>query len=145
MNIGKLLICGGGGRGSNPPADFRPQLAVDSIVGLRELTSGPAVEELLGMAPFGFGNPAPVLAVAGAQVATAPSVVKDKHLRVHLRQDGRGFTAAAWNAAERAGELAAGAMVDAAFSIEEDAYAESRGWPGWSAVLRDFRAAESRE
>ncbi|HTR35978.1 MAG TPA: single-stranded-DNA-specific exonuclease RecJ [Bryobacteraceae bacterium] len=121
------------------PADFRPQLAIDAVAGLKELTTGPAVEELLGLAPFGFGNPAPILAVEGAQVAAAPALFKDKHLRVHLRQDGRSFTATAWNAAERAGELGSGTLVDAAFSLEEDRYAESRGWPGWSAVLRDFR------
>jgi single-stranded-DNA-specific exonuclease len=125
------------------PADFRPQLAIDAVTGLKELTSPPAVEELLSMAPFGFGNPAPVLAIFGAEVAAAPTVLKEKHLRVHLRQDGRGLTATAWNSAERIGELSAGAVVDAAFSIEEDAYAESRGWGGWSAVLRDVRAASN--
>jgi len=126
-------------------ADFRPQLAIDAVAGLGELTTGPVVEELLRLAPFGFGNPAPVLAVEGAQIAAAPAVLKEKHLRVHLRQDGRGFTATAWNAAERAGEIGSGTLVDAAISIEEDLYAESRGWPGWSAVLRDFRPSEPRE
>jgi single-stranded-DNA-specific exonuclease len=126
-------------------ADFRPQLAVDAGVSLRELTSGAAVDELLAMAPFGFGNPPPLVAILGAEVAAAPTLVKEKHLRVHLRQDGRGLTATAWNFAGRASELAARALVDAAFSIEEDAYAESRGWPGWSAVLRDVRPAAPRE
>ena len=44
------------------------------------------------MAPFGFGNPAPMLAILGAEVAGAPVVMKEKHLRVHLRQGGRSLS-----------------------------------------------------
>ncbi len=122
------------------PADFQPQLAVDATVTLRELTTGPAIEELLGMAPFGFGNPAPVLAILGVQVAAAPVVMKEKHLRVHLRQDGRSLFPKAWNFAERAGDFSNG-NIDAAFSVEEDLYGENRGFTNWAAVLRDVRPA----
>ncbi len=125
------------------PADFRPQLSIDALVDLKELTAGPAVEEILGMAPFGFGNPPPLLAIFDAEVAAAPVVVKEKHLRVHLRQNGKHLTSTAWNFAERASEFAAGARTDAAFSLEEDAYSESRGWGGWSAVLKDVRRPQS--
>jgi hypothetical protein len=45
----------------------------------------------------------------------------------------------AWNLAHRAGELAPGTRVDVAFNIEEDAYSAARGYPPWSATLRDFR------
>ena len=125
------------------PADFHPQLAIDALVDLKELTTGPVVAELFAMAPFGFGNPAPVLAVRDAQIAAAPVVLKEKHLRVHLRQNGRNLLSTAWNFAERAAELPTGAHCDAAFTLEEDAYSESRGWGGWSAVLRDIRPAGS--
>jgi single-stranded-DNA-specific exonuclease len=121
--------------------DFQPQLAIDAVVDLKELTTGPAVAEIFRMAPFGFGNPAPVLAIQNAEVAAEPIVVKEKHLRVHLRQNGRNLLATAWNFAQRAGELAPGTRVDAAFSIEEDPYSESRGWGGWAAVLKDTRMA----
>lgn len=123
------------------PADFRPQLAIDALVDLKELTTGRAVEELLSMAPFGFGNPPPLLVIFDAEVAAAPVVVKEKHLRVHLRQNGRNLLSTAWNFAARAAEFSAGAHKDAAFFLEEDAYAESRGWGGWSAMLRDVRPA----
>jgi len=122
------------------PADFQPQLAIDATVSLRDLTTGPAVQELLAMAPFGFGNPAPVLAILGVDVATAPVVMKEKHLRVHLRQDGRSLFPKAWNFAERAPEFSAGS-IDAAFSVEEDLYGEDRGFTNWAAVLRDVRPA----
>jgi len=121
------------------PEDFRPQLAIDALVDLKELTSGPAVEEMLSMAPFGFGNPPPMLVILDAEVARAPVVLKEKHLKVHLRQNGRNLLSTAWNFVERAEELPVGARTDAAFSLEEDAYSESRGWGGWSAVLKDVR------
>jgi len=120
-------------------ADFHPRLAIDAVVDLKELTTGPAVEEILGLAPFGFGNPPPVLAMLDAEVAAEPVLLKEKHLKVHLRQSGRNLQSTAWNFAERAGELPAGGKLDAAFSVEEDPYSESRGWGGWAAVLKDVR------
>ena len=122
-------------------ADFHPRIAIDAVVDLNELTTGPAVAEILAMAPFGFGNPPPVLAILDAEVAAVPVVLKEKHLRVHLRQNGKNLLSKAWNFAERAPELTPGARTDAAFSIEEDPYSESRGWGGWAAVLKDVRAA----
>jgi single-stranded-DNA-specific exonuclease len=124
------------------PADFEPQLAIDATVTLRDLTTGPAIQELLSMAPFGFGNPAPVLAILGAEVAGAPVVMKEKHLRVHLRQDGRSLFPKAWNFAARAAEFVATGPIDAAFSLEEDTYGEARGFPNWAAVLRDVRRTQ---
>jgi single-stranded-DNA-specific exonuclease len=123
------------------PADFQPQLAIDASATLRELTTGPAAGELLAMAPFGFGNPAPVLAILGAEVAGAPVVMKEKHLRVHLRQNGRSLFPKAWNFADRAGDFAVNASIDAAFAIEEDQYGADRGFTNWAAVLRDVRPA----
>src|ERR1700733_838169 len=121
------------------PADFQPQLAIDATVTLRELTSGPAIEELLGMAPFGFGNPAPVLAILGAEVAGPPVVMKEKHLRIHLRQGGRSLFPKAWNFAGRAADFVANELIDAAYSVDDDIYGQDRGFTNWAAVLRDVR------
>jgi single-stranded-DNA-specific exonuclease len=123
------------------PADFQPQLAIDATVTLRDLTTGTAIAELLAMAPFGFGNPPPTLAVLCAEVAGTPVVMKEKHLRVHLRQDGRSLFPKAWNFAERAAEFAVSGPIDAAFSVEEDLYGQDRGFANWAAVLKDVRGA----
>ncbi len=122
-------------------ADFRPQLDIDAVVDLKELTTGPAVAELLSLAPFGFGNPPPVLALFGAEVAGEPIWVKEKHLRIHLRHTGRSLFPTGWNFSGRAPAFAVGELTDAAFSVEEDSYAANRGESRWSAVLRDLRAA----
>ncbi|HTW63003.1 MAG TPA: single-stranded-DNA-specific exonuclease RecJ [Bryobacteraceae bacterium] len=128
------------------PQDLLPQLQIDAVVGLRDLTTGPAIQELLAMAPFGFGNPPPMLAILGAELAGPPAVMKEKHLRVHFRQDGRSLFPKAWNFAGRASEFAAVARLDAAFSLEEDTYGQDRGFANWAAVLRDVRPSllESR-
>src|ERR1700722_6919216 len=134
----RLNICAGT---RLTPADFQPQLAIDATVSLRDLTTGPAIQELRGMAPFGFGNPPPVLGFLGAEVAGAPAVMKEKHLRLHLPQDGRSLFPKAWNFASRAADFAVSSPIDAAFSIEEDLYGADRGFANWAAILRDVRPA----
>jgi len=124
------------------PDDFRAELEIDGTITLREINER-TVAEITSLAPFGCGHPAPLFAALNVEVAGAPVVWKEKHLRVTLRQDGRMLWLKAWGFAERIGELAAGSRVDAALVLEEDAYAAANGLPGWSAVLRDVRPAES--
>jgi single-stranded-DNA-specific exonuclease len=94
------------------------------------------------MAPFGCGNPAPVFAAFGAEVAGGPWIFKEKHLRVSLRQAGRTLTFKGWNFAERAAEFAPGARLDLAFTLDNDDYSRARGYAGWSATLRDVRTVQ---
>jgi hypothetical protein len=67
--------------------------------------------------------------------------MKEKHLRLTVRQNGRTFVLKAWNMAHRASELAPGTRLDIAFDLEEDLRSAARGFPAWSATLRDFRPA----
>jgi single-stranded-DNA-specific exonuclease len=120
--------------------DFVPQISIDAVLELQELDET-GIAELLSLAPFGFGNPTPLLAATGAESGGPPAPIKEKHLRVHLRQNGRRLVANAWNFAARAAEVAAGNRIDVAFSVEEDSFALSQGWPGWSLTLKDVRAA----
>ena len=122
------------------PEDFLPRVEVDAIVALRDITDR-AVEDAFRLAPFGHGNPQPLFAALDAEVAGPPAVWNEKHLKLTVRQNGRTLLLKAWNFAERAAELAAGARVDIAFTLEEDAYAAARGNPGWAAVLREVRPA----
>ena len=123
------------------PEDFLPQTDVDAVIGFGDLTD-PAVEEVLALAPFGHGNPTPLLAALDVEVAGQPVVWNEKHLRVMVRQNGRTLALKAWNFAGRAGEMPPGARVDIAFTLEEDAYSAARGYPDWAAVLRDVRTVK---
>ena len=120
--------------------DLSPEVAIDAVLEFREIDDG-SVAEVLRLAPFGCGNPAPQFAALGVEVAGPPAVMKEKHLRVMLRQNGRTLVLKAWNFAGRAAELPPGGRVDVAFTLEDDAYAAQRGLPSWCAVLRDVRPA----
>jgi single-stranded-DNA-specific exonuclease len=122
------------------PEDFRPQLGIDALLDFCEIGES-SVAAILSLAPFGCGNPVPVFAVLGAEVVGAPAVMKEKHLRLNLRQNGRTLPVRAWNFVQRKAELVHGARIDAAVTIEEDAYSLARGYPGWAITLRDVRAA----
>jgi single-stranded-DNA-specific exonuclease len=123
------------------PEDFLPRMDVDAVVELGDLADA-AVQEVLALAPFGHGNPPPLVAALDVEVASQPVVMKEKHLRVTMRQNGRALALKAWNFAGRAGEMAPGARVDITFTLEEDAHSAARGYPAWAAVLRDVRAAK---
>jgi hypothetical protein len=58
---------------------------------------------------------------------------------------GRTIRAKAWNFADRAAELGEGACVDVALQFEEDPYSAARGYAPWQSVIKDIRAATSRE
>ena len=124
------------------PDDFRAEIEVDACLAFDEITDE-VVADVLSMAPFGCGNPAPVFAAFGAEVAGGPWIFKEKHLRVSLRQAGRTLTFKGWNFAERAAKFAPGARLDAAFTLDADDYSRARGYAGWSATLRDVRTAQS--
>ena len=122
------------------PDDFLRQVEVDAVVELREITER-AIADVFALGPFGHGNQPPVFAATDLEVAGPPAVLKEKHLRVMVRQNGRTLTLKAWNFADRAGEFAPGSRIDVAFQLEEDAYSASRGYPGWAAVLKEVRPA----
>ncbi|HUK18410.1 MAG TPA: single-stranded-DNA-specific exonuclease RecJ [Bryobacteraceae bacterium] len=122
------------------PQDRVPQIEIDALIELSEITER-NVAELAALAPFGHGNPPPLLAALEVEVAGPPTVLKEKHLRVAVRQNRRTLVLKAWNFAARAAELAQGSRIDIAFALEEDSYGAAQGTPGWSPVLRDVRPA----
>ncbi|MCZ2074519.1 MAG: single-stranded-DNA-specific exonuclease RecJ [Bryobacterales bacterium] len=120
------------------PDDLRPTVEVDAELSLSEITDA-SMAEVLNLAPFGFGNPAPLFAVRGLTVCGEPVILNGKHVRLNLRQNGRNLLLKAWNFAERATALRDGTTIDAVICVEDDFYASNRGLPGWCAVLKDVR------
>ncbi len=122
------------------PDDFVARMEIDASISLDEISER-SVMEIASLGPFGCGNPLPVFAALDVEVAAPPVVWKEKHLRVALRQGRRTVWMKAWNFAGRAAEFQQGARVDAAFTLEEDAYSAANGFPNWAATLRDVRPA----
>jgi single-stranded-DNA-specific exonuclease len=122
------------------PADFERELNIDSEIAWSEITDH-GIADVLRLAPFGFGNPAPVFAVRDAEIVGPPEIRNEKHVFLRLRgAGGRTIRVKAWNFAERSGELIAGARVDAALQFEEDPYSAARGYAPWQTVLKDIRS-----
>ena len=104
------------------PDDLMPRLRIDSDLGFRGITGGVAAG-VASLAPFGAGNPKPVFAARGVEIIDGPRKLKERHLRMALKQDGRIFRAVAWRAAERADFLTEHkAAIDVAFSLEQNQY-----------------------
>jgi single-stranded-DNA-specific exonuclease len=104
------------------PEDLMPKLRIDAALGLRAINPD-VVEGLAALEPFGLGNPRPVFHTDRVEIIDGPRVLKDRHLRMTFRQDGRVFRGIAWRAAERAGfldEHRAGLAL--AFSLDRDEY-----------------------
>jgi single-stranded-DNA-specific exonuclease len=104
------------------PDDLRARLRIDGTLNLRHITPD-LVEGLSAMAPFGLANPRPVFHAMPVEIVDGPRPIKDRHLKMTFRQDGRSFRAIAWRAAERAAFLTENrAGVNLAFSLEQNEY-----------------------
>jgi single-stranded-DNA-specific exonuclease len=120
------------------PDDLRPRLWIDGPLSFRAITPAVAAE-LSALAPFGAGNPKPVFSTTGVEVVDGPRRIKERHLKMAFRQDGKVMRGIAWRASERepfVNEHRAG--LDLAFSVDEDS------WNGERYVqltIADFRAA----
>jgi single-stranded-DNA-specific exonuclease len=121
------------------PADFERELEIDAEIALAEIDDT-SVADILRLAPFGFGNQAPTFTLRGVEIAAPPDIIKEKHVFLKLRINGRMIRAKAWNFAARAAELTTGKRLDIALQFEDDPYSAARGYSPWQAIVRDLRA-----
>jgi len=104
------------------PDDLRPNLSLDGALDFDALTPR-VVSDLMAMAPFGLANPKPVFSAAGIDVVEGPRRLKERHLKMSLRQKGRTFRAIAWNAVEKEPVLAGGAgALEVAYALEQNEF-----------------------
>jgi len=108
------------------PEDLRPRLRIDAELDLHEIDDR-LVGGLAQLGPFGAGNPRPVFHARSVEVARGPRTIKERHIRMSLRQDGRVLQAMAWRAADAAPFFEANrAALDVAFSVEESEFRGER-------------------
>ena len=104
------------------PDDLMPRLRIDGGLAFREITGG-VTAGIMSLAPFGAGNPRPVFAARGVEIIDGPRKLKERHLKMSLKQEGRIFRAVAWRAAERYDFVTEHkAALDVAFSLEQNHY-----------------------
>lgn len=121
------------------PDDLRPRLWIDGALGFRSI-SAQVASELFSLAPFGAGNPNPVFRTSRVEIVDGPRRIKDRHLKMAFRQDGRIMRGIAWRASEREGFVTEHrAAIDLAFSLEQDMWEGERYL---QLSIADFKAPE---
>jgi single-stranded-DNA-specific exonuclease len=104
------------------PDDLIPRLRVDGDLTFRGITGGLA-SGVASLAPFGAGNPRPVFVARRVEIVDGPRKLKERHLKMALKQDGRIFRAIAWRAAERHDYFTTHkTALDVAFSLDQNQY-----------------------
>ena len=104
------------------PQDLVPRLRIDAPLGLREISSD-VLEGLTSLGPFGAGNPKPVFRAGPIDLVNPPRRMKERHLSLLVRQDGRSFRAVAWRAIERESYLIANPTgLELAYSLDQGEY-----------------------
>jgi single-stranded-DNA-specific exonuclease len=122
------------------PDDLRPRLWIDSALSLRAIDEQVA-RELTTLAPFGAGNPNPVFHAKRVEIVDGPRRIKERHLKMAFKQDGRVMRGIAWRAGEREGFVTEHrAAIDLAYSVEQDTWNGDRFL---QLSVADFRVPEA--
>ena len=81
------------------PERLSHTVEIDAALQLAELNEAAAMS-VLSLAPFGHGNPSPLFAVMNVEIA-GPPAIREKFVRIPIRQDGRTLFLKSWNGADR--------------------------------------------
>jgi len=122
------------------PDDLRPRLWIDAALAFSAINERVA-SELSVLAPFGAGNPQPVFRTGRVEVVDGPRILKERHLKMSFRQQGKVMRGIAWRAADREAFVSAHrAALDVAFSLEQDTW---NGERYLQLNVADFRVPEN--
>lgn len=121
--------------------DLTPALDIDAAVPLQRI-NGKHIQYLMGMAPFGEGNPRPLFLSRALEVADVrPMGNSGKHLRLRLRDGRVTWPAAAFDLGPSNGaglEVRPGQRLDVVYSFCRD-----RGGEGLELRVEDFRDSKA--
>lgn len=122
-----------------PVGELTAVLKIDAVVTSQTLGLN-LVKELRSFEPFGAGNPKPVFVTKGLIIKDEPLVMKEKHLKLRLRDEsGKQFEAVWWDGVEKSigRTLAPESRIELAYT------AEANSWQGntrLQLVVEDLRA-----
>lgn len=123
--------------------DLLPELAIDAEVPLADVTPD-LIQSLARLEPFGQGNPEPVFSACAVDLLLPPRVIKDKHVKLRVKQkiDGMknsfNYEAVGWRMAERVAveNLQPGDRLDLAFTVAMNFHPD---FGGLELCLHDFK------
>jgi single-stranded-DNA-specific exonuclease len=100
-------------RDTVPENDLVPVLRIDASLRLAEVTMD-LVRQIAQLEPFGLGNEEPLFGARGLEVAQS-RIVGNNHLKMYLRQNGKGIDSIGFDLGGMLGNARNGDLVDAAF------------------------------
>ena len=103
------------------PFDLEPTLRVDAEVSGAEIDWN-LFQAMEMLAPFGCGNPTPVLVARDFRLVQGPRILQEKHLKLRVACGQKSFDAIGWGMAERAATLAPGQALDMAFTLDQNVF-----------------------
>lgn len=125
------------------PDDLVPEISIDEELSLGKVTPD-LLKELAQLEPFGQGNPEPIFAALNVNLLLTPRVIKDKHIKLRVKQKVNGsresfnYEAVGWRMADRlaAENLQPGDRLDLVFKIAMNFHPD---FGGLELALEDFR------
>lgn len=104
--------------------DLIPEIKIDASISSKTLNLD-LVEDLKKLEPFGMGNPKPVFATKNLQLQGDPFVMKEKHLKLKLRdENGKQLEAVWWDGVEKSREqtLKPNSCIELAYTPEANTW-----------------------
>jgi single-stranded-DNA-specific exonuclease len=128
--------------------DLVPEVRIDAELQLSQVKPE-FLEQLRRLEPFGQGNAEPVFASRGVNLLMPPKVVKDKHLKLLVKQKSKGgqasfnYEAIGWRMAERLERetYQPGELLDLAFTVGINHHPD---FGGIQLTLEDFQRTAGR-
>ncbi len=115
--------------------DLEPVLRVDAEVSGACIDWG-LFEAIEKLAPFGCGNPTPVLCARDFHLLSGPRILQEKHLKFRVESGTEVFDAVAWGMAKRSVELMLRRPLDMAFTLGQNVFQDVTAL---QLVVKDFR------
>jgi single-stranded-DNA-specific exonuclease len=117
--------------------DLKRKIRIDTRLRFDEVNAD-FLDRLGQLSPFGVGNPRPVFITEEVEVASRPRLLKDRHIKLLLRQNGRIFEAIGWGKRGWMDLLSRGNRIHAVYTLQANRYL---GEERLSLILEDIRPA----
>jgi len=101
--------------------DLQKRIVVDTEIAFSAIDVS-FIEHFFRLAPFGVGNPKPILLSRDVEVVGPPRLIQDRHLKFLAGQDGKTFEVLGWDKGEYASEIREGVRISLIYSLQTSTF-----------------------
>ena len=102
--------------------DLQPSLEAEAELRLSDVDHA-LFEQIQRLSPFGMSNPQPLFLVRDVRVIADPRVLKNRHLKFRVEQDGKSMDAIGWNMAQHCQPIVESSqLLSLAFELSESTF-----------------------